>query len=264
MQSISVLFVGQAERREFVEARDTLVSAANVWMTPHLEAAEALLLGEAWTPEVIVLAEAYPGQFAPAAIDRLRSVAPLARVVALLGSWCEGETRTGRPTPGTVRLYWHQARPRVAQELARVAAGEASSWSLPPTATDEERLLATAEAPLPTAQGLVAIYAPQAVTADWLSAACRLAGYATVRLSGARWPQVAGVTGGIFDGTDLGPVEAEQLARMARHLRPAPIVTLLDFPRVEDRDRALACGAAAVLSKPLVLEDLLWLLNTGR
>jgi CheY-like chemotaxis protein len=42
---------------------------------------------------------------------------------------------------------------------------------------------------------------------------------------------------------------------------PAPIVALLNFPRVEDRDRALAAGAAAVLSKPVLVEDLLWQLR---
>jgi hypothetical protein len=264
VQSISVLFVGQADRREFLETRNTLANSASLRLAPDLATAAALVRGESFAPEVIVLAEAYPGQFAAAAIDRLRAAAPLARVVALLGSWCEGETRTGRPLPGAVRLYWHQARPRVVQELARVAAGQVSSWSLPPTATEEERLLATAEEPIPAAHGLVAICAPSAVTADWLSATCRLAGYATVRWNGPRWPEVTGATGGIFDATDLGPLEAEQLARMARHLGRTPIVALLDFPRVEDRDRALACGAAAVLSKPLVLEDLLWLLRDGR
>jgi CheY-like chemotaxis protein len=261
VQPISVLFVGQAERREFVETRDVLTQAANLGVAPNPEAAEALLACESFAPEVIVLAEAYPGQFAPAAVDRLRTAAPLARIVALLGSWCEGETRSGRPTPGAIRLYWHQARPRVAQELQHVAAGQVSSWSLPATATEEERLLATADIPLSTNRGLVAVHALRTTMADWLSAACQRGGYASVRLAGPRWPDVAGVTAGIFDATDLGPMESTQLTRMASHFPGVPIVALLDFPRVEDRDRALACGAAAVLSKPLILADLLWLLR---
>jgi len=31
---------------------------------------------------------------------------------------------------------------------------------------------------------------------------------------------------------------------------PTPVIALLDFPRIEDYDRALEAGAAAVLSKP--------------
>ena len=35
----------------------------------------------------------------------------------------------------------------------------------------------------------------------------------------------------------------------------------MSFPRVEDRDRVLAAGAAALLSKPLLLDDLFWQLE---
>jgi len=41
----------------------------------------------------------------------------------------------------------------------------------------------------------------------------------------------------------------------------APIVALLDFPRIEDRRRALAAGAQAILSKPLQVDDLFWELD---
>jgi DNA-binding NarL/FixJ family response regulator len=261
VHSISVILVGEADRSEFLETRRTLAATARLWLAPDPEAAEALLSHQSVAPDVIVLAESYPGQFSAAAIDRLRTLAPLARIVALLGSWCEGETRTGRPCPGAVRVYWHQGCPRSAQELARIAQGRVSSWTLPATATEEERLLTTSEFPLPTGQGLVAIHTPHASMAEWLSAACRLGGYSTVRLDGPRWAQVAGVAAGVFDATDLGPLESERLTRMAHQLGRPPIVALLDFPRTTDRDRALACGATAVLSKPLVLEDLLWCLK---
>jgi DNA-binding NarL/FixJ family response regulator len=65
---------------------------------------------------------------------------------------------------------------------------------------------------------------------------------------------------GIFDAGD-GDAEYETLRRLAADLRPAPVIALLGFPRVEDRDRAVAAGAAAVLSKPLLLEDLYWQLD---
>jgi CheY-like chemotaxis protein len=52
------------------------------------------------------------------------------------------------------------------------------------------------------------------------------------------------------------------LRRLSEILGPAtPIVAIVDFPRVEDRDRAMAAGAAAVLSKPLLLDDLFWQLD---
>ena len=59
-------------------------------------------------------------------------------------------------------------------------------------------------------------------------------------------------TDGLADGV---------LAALVERLRPAPVVAMLDFPRVEDCDRALAAGVVAVLSKPLVLADLFWHLD---
>ena len=41
-------------------------------------------------------------------------------------------------------------------------------------------------------------------------------------------------------------------------MRPAPVLALLDFPRVSDREQALSLGAAAVVSKPVAVGDLLW------
>jgi len=32
----------------------------------------------------------------------------------------------------------------------------------------------------------------------------------------------------------------------------------MDFPRIDDRSRALAAGARAVVSKPFLIEDLFW------
>lgn len=261
VERISVLLVGQVERSEFFETRQALAGAARLSQSLDPEAAAGLLTHDRVAPEVIVLAQAYPGEFSSASVDRLRELAPLARIVALLGVWCEGETRSGRPWPGAVRVYWHQGRSRSVQVLDRISRGQTSSWTLPATATEEERLLATSAAPLPRGQGLVAIYTRQSAMADWLSATCRLGGYSTVRLAGPRWPHVEGAAAGIFDATDLGPPEAAELARMAHQLGRPPIVALLDFPRVEDRDRALACGATAVICKPLLLEDLLWQLG---
>lgn len=253
-----VLLVGDTRRAEFLDARRSLAGRAELTEAPNPSAAAAILQSGQVEPEVIALAQSYPGQFSQAEVDRLRRLAPLARMVELVGTWCEGETRSGRPWPGVVRVYWHQWQARSAQELARIARGQLSAWSLPPTATEEERLLSTAEAPLPTGEGLIAIHARQTAMADWLAAACRQGGYSTLRLSSPSWPQFDGAKAGIFDATDLGPSETVELARLVAQLQPAPVLVLLDFPRPADRDRALSHGAAAVLSKPLLLEDLLW------
>lgn len=261
MSEISILLMGSTDRTEFRPARAALEASGRVFQVPDAESAVDALSQQQTRPDLIVVAQAYPAQFSHGAIDRLRRLAPLARVLGLLGSWCEGEMRTGTPWPAAVRVYWHQWPPRCAQELGRMRRDECSAWGLPVTATEEERLLLAAEAPTPDRQGLIAVYAWRFETADWLSAACRLLGCSTVWLRPPRPARVEGATAVIFDGSDCRAEEVDELRRLADTLGPAPIIALLDFPRIEDRRRALSAGASTVISKPLQLDDLSWALD---
>jgi len=255
-----VLVVGNTGRREFREARAAIRAQRPTIDAPGIDAACAILAGE--DPfDLIVVAEDHPGQYSDEAIDRLRRLAPLARVVGLLGSWCEGESRTGRPWPGAIRVYWHQWLPRFGRESARLDAGALGSWSLPVTASDEERMLALADEPFSKRTGRIAVCSSEFAMQDWLCAGCRRAGYSAVWLRGSGPHALENAAAGIFDAADSSDSQYEALRRLADDLRPAPVLALLGFPRVEDRDRALAAGAAAVLSKPLLLEDLFWQLD---
>jgi CheY-like chemotaxis protein len=258
---ISILLVGDSDRSEFREACSALGRLGRVTEFPEAESAAAALTQHEVVADVIVVAQAFPGQFSHRAIDRLRRLAPLARVVGLLGSWCEGEMRTGKPWPGVIRIYWHQWPARCGQELGRMRRGESSDWGLPITAIEEERLLLAADSPMPKQQGLIAICTGPLEMQDWLSAAFRWRGYSTVWLRPPHPARVEGATAAIFDGSDCRGQELRQLEHLAAMLRPAPIIALLDFPRIEDRNRALAAGASAVVSKPLHLDDLFWQLD---
>ena len=212
-------------------------------------------------PDVIVIAQAFPQQFSHGDIDRLRRFAPLSRILGLLGSWCEGETRSGQPLPAAIRIYWHQWHVRAERELRRLMQRQCPSWGLPVTATEEERLLASAAQTPPRGQGLVAIHAGGFAMGDWLSEACRTCGYSTVWLRPSNYTHVEGAVAAIFDGSDLDGEELDQLRRFTHALGHTPVIALLDFPRIEDERRAIAAGAAAVLSKPLNIDDLFWQLD---
>jgi hypothetical protein len=255
---ISILLVGSTDRSEFREARAVLDASGKVTTAADAESASALLETGQVTADVIVVAQAHPGQFSTEAVDRLRCLAPLARVVGLLGSWCEGETRSGQPWPAAVRLYWHQWAAQAGQEIARSRAGKCSTWSLPITASEEERLLLLAEEPVAKRQGLIALWTPDFEMQDWLKAACLGRGYSTVWVLAHRPVPAEGVTAAVFDGNECRGQERASLEQLAAALGPVPIVALLDFPRVDGRDRALAAGAHAVLSKPLLIDDLFW------
>lgn len=261
MAELTILIVGNTRRAEFRDALASLARVGRIADASDIDAAERLLADGHCIPDLIVVAQAYPGEFSAEALDRLRRLAPLARVLGLLGTWCEGEVRTGKPWPAAVRVYWHQWLPRAEQELTLLCEGLGSSWALPLTASEEERFLALADQPLERRQGRIAIVTRQFDMHDWLAAACRRRGYSTLWLRPPYEPPGEVLAAAIFDTTECQGQELDQLQGVAMRLSPTPVVALLDFPRVEDRDRALMAGAAAVLSKPLLIEDLYWQLD---
>jgi CheY-like chemotaxis protein len=261
MPEISILLLGETDRPEFCDFRSTLESLGRVSRISDVEQAIQVLETGEIIPDVIVIAQAFPQQFSHHDIDRLRRLAPLSRILGLLGSWCEGETRSGQPLPAAIRIYWHQWHARAERELRRLIQSQCPSWGLPVTATEEERLLQNTGQSLPCGQGLVAIHARRFASADWLMEACRTCGYSTVWLRPPHYAQVEGAIVAVFVGSDLHGEELEQLRRLTHALGRTPVIALLDFPRIEDKRRAIAAGAAAVLSKPLNLDDLYWQLD---
>ena len=269
MSELSILLIGSTDRLEFRRAREALFAAGRVTSVAGADSAEASLAAGEIVPDVIAIAQAYPAQFPHAMLQRLRQLAPLTPLVVLAGSWCEGEMRSGNPLPGAVRVYWHQWQPRCDQHLRRMRQGQRSAWGLPVTATEEERLLLQSETTASLAaggtasqgRGLIAIDTPRFEMEDWLSAACRSRGHSTVWLRPPRPARVKGAAAAIFDGSDCRGKEFDRLRRLADTLAPAPVMALLDFPRIEDHGRALAAGAAAVISKPALVDDLFWELD---
>ena len=77
-------------------------------------------------------------------------------------------------------------------------------------------------------------------------------------------PQFDGVRAALFDAIDCRGEELDDLRRLIAAVRPAPVIVLLTFPRIEDRDRILAAGAAALISKPLVLDELYWRIENAK
>jgi len=251
---MSVLLVGDIHSAEFHEIPPTLDAVGQVVNVPDMSAAAELLANQQVAPELIVLAQSCPGQFTPTDVDRLRQLAPLARIFDLLGSWCEGEMRSGKPLPGVIRIYWHQWPARWDRELDRLRHGRCPSWGLPPTAVEEDRLLLEADEPFPVGQGLIAIFARLPSIAEYLATACQAAGYSTVSLQSSWKARVNGAVAALFDATN----NLDDLSRLVKLLAPTPVIVLLDFPRIEQHTQSLAAGAAAVLSKPLLVDDLYW------
>lgn len=261
MMKPRVLLIGDETHPEFAEAVDSLRRQTDFQWVSAISSALAHVDAASSPPDLVVLAQSRAGQFSDGQISSLRRAVPLARIVALLGSWCEGEARTGRPWPGTTRLYWHRWSPWFARELERLSDGRCPTWGLPVTATADEMIDFSIHDAQPASGGLIAVRARRGCTYDALADACRSAGYATVWLRDDQHVQVQGPAAVIWDDTHCGAAQAARIAVTAEAVRPAPLIALFHFLRLHDRRRALAAGAAAVLSKPMLIDDLFWHLN---
>jgi len=251
-----ILLIGESDRAEFKSALRDIYAAGDVVGAANVDDACTMLEDEdaidASRLTAIVLVQSYHGRFAPVDIDRLCRLAPLQPIVSLAGSLCEGEGRTGHHTAGMARIYWHRWSAEAARRLFPDDPEQQGTLAQMPRIADEQDLvLLESHRPTEKLSGTVAIVAEQPETADYLDRLCRLAGLQTVEIDAER----IGVV--IYDIARNTDEVRQDLARIAKQVARSPIIAILGFPRHDEVEQLKQCGARAVLSKPLDLEELL-------
>ncbi|HEX7447266.1 MAG TPA: hypothetical protein VF306_06965 [Pirellulales bacterium] len=259
-----LLLVGDGSHADFADATGLMRASCRVVEMAAPTDAIAWYEAADTPPALVVIAAARPGRFGEESIERLRQRMPLAACVALLGSWCEGEMRSGAPWPGIERVYWHQWPQRFAQELDRLIARQCGRWSLPVTSSPEERLLWRSNLATAPPRGVVAIVANQPELAEWLVGSCQMLGWAAVWSSAWSSLKTQGANVVVWDAGLIVPQTFQRLQEIRKVFRNTPVVALADFARIDQQRRLMAGGAAAVLSKPLVLSDLGWQLSQSQ
>lgn len=256
---LRALVVGAADQPEFVPLVAQLKEHTNARFVDGLATTrESLASGDLEPPDLIVLMAARAGEFSAVDVEVLRRFAPLARVVVVVGSCCEGETRSGKPLDGTTRVYAHASYAFFARELRMLAAGACGTLSLPVTVAEEERFLhaTTIGGHVPCEpQGTIGVYSHTRPAAEMLVDACRALGFDAVDLLRSEAPSVAPLAACLWDDPMTEAADFEAL-RAEYGAGLAPWIALLNFPRVEEQQQALTGGACAVLSKPLAIDDL--------
>ena len=256
-----VLVIGDTGRDEFRDAAEWLERNATVSAALSVGQAAGILSSLSEPPTGIVVAQAFPGQFTTEQVERLRRLAPLTPVMGLLGSWCEGEMRSGRPAPGMTRDYWHCWRPRAEDDWRRLTDGHCPLWGLPTTVTEDERWLRRSRVALTSRTGLTVVRADTLDTATALMEACREGGYSAVWLGAVPSTAIQGAAACLWDVGAFGPPKLVEARDLRRQLGLVPLVAVMGFPRIDDRRQLLREGIAAVVSKPYLIDDLLWQLN---
>jgi hypothetical protein len=249
-----VLLVGNAADASFSESLELVRSTAHT-----VTSSDDL-------PEVVVACQSRPWEIRRGEIESLQRRLPLAGFVSLLGNWCEGETRTGRPWPGVTRLYWYDFSQWWRRQLVRHEAGLCPDWARP-VASDvslpsirNPKEVHPPRREIRTCRGLVVINTEYGSTAEALSDVLSGAGFATVyQPRGKSHPFVRGASAGIWEGGQLDDVELVELTRFCQRgvQRGTPVVAMLDFPRYDAVMRASAAGVSVVLGKPWRNADLL-------
>ena len=243
-----VNLLGDVDHRDFRDARSLLADTA------ELSASSGRL------PHLTVIAQSRPGVVDPQIIARLRREVPLTSVVSLLGSWCEGETRTGRPLACSERIFWYDFPAWWTRQLTLLAIGGCPDWhradasrfrvSVPSSQQSEPGSLRP--------RGAVILQTQSYETGRALSDLLYRAGYTSLHQpTSTPRMSVQGIAAGIWEGGQLVDEEAIRLCSFARQLaaQNAPVLALLDFPRRDTIDQALSLGAAAVMAKPWVNRD---------
>lgn len=244
-----VLAIGAWNTAEFLIARKTLESGAELTLAQNCSTACELLAADGVSPDFIVLAQPLPGSIEQADIERLRRAAPLAQIIVVAGTWCEGEVRTGQPVCGVMRVYWYEL---LSWWPTRNRRGDWSGALDGPLsrrrAETTDTVLVFAKVAIRTQsfetfEALSSFLAPLNVHCTWFRGNSVLPG---------------ALTAGIWDGGQLDAEEFGKLIDFARTVqdRGGSVVVLLDFPRQEHFTRLQKIGGETVFGKPYNIEEL--------
>ena len=249
---ITALMIGDFSSREFCSLQTDIPRFADVTSVAGCTEAVGLLKGEHAIFDLAIVAERWPGEHAQGTLEQIQRERPIMRMVAVCGSWCEGQKRSGTPWPGMLHTTWHRWLPHWQDDLVRLSNHQLPSFGMPVAASEHERTLFR-KFPTHTEGKLIAIRNRREDMADMLATACRSQGYATVWLDPRHPLRLEGPDMILWEGLTQ---QLDDLKNTHHRYHRTPILALLDFPRIDDVERAIAHGATEILAKPMHLEDL--------
>lgn len=246
---LRVLAVGEVAHHEFASATTLLQSSDSVSFrhTTHEGTHNEF--------DLLLVFQSHPQTIDQQQVAAWREQNLLAGAVVLLGSWCEGEQRTGMPLPKCERVFWYQFPSWWKRTLNAWRRGEPTSWH---TFGNEPQNSGQ------QLHGLVAIDTADFDSANTIMSAIESVGFSGIWTPAHRpRPVVSGIDAAVWVGGQLDQREFSQLAEFRRWLSPqVPLTVLLDFPRREHFITLNKWGITNVLGKPWRVEDLETCLST--
>ena len=208
--------------------------------------------------DLIVMAESRRDQIQPETMEWLRQKFSGVPIVNLLGSWCEGEMRSGSPLPGVIRVYWHQWSGQYAQFVNQLKENSITDWHLPATTTIADRLQSSTT-PVDLQNEIIGVSAWTQTQYEMLADSLKTMGYRSRWLERSTWDAEAiRILSAIcIDANSMTQDLTNRLQWLKTTFPQRPMILILNFPRENDVASAKSLGVEEVLSKPFDLADLL-------
>lgn len=209
---------------------------------------------------LIVIAQSRRNQFPNRLIEDLYLTRPQVPVVALSGSWCEGESRSGTPIPGLIRVYWHQWQGRLDSFCRQLASHQTATWQLPRTYSIADQILYDRRLSGAQFEGelVIGISALTPNSHEMLKDVCDSARLESVWVDALADDEELEVEPAVIlaDGNSMTNHLVERIRRIRTRFPAAATIVTLNFPRRYDFDVAQREGILRVVSKPFILSDL--------
>ena len=253
MNPLEILISGDYWHEDFREPFSRLEVPATMVPTQQIQS----VFGRQF--HLIVLAQSRRDQISQSTIDFLRSELFEVPIVLLLGSWCEGENRSGKPLQGVNQVLWHQWDSRFERFCIQMKEGLKSDWHQPLTASVSDRVrdFAPDSAISEMLQGKKVLVSSEDSTtfesiSDMLSIYQCAGFWAESRESGA-----ADVDAICVDGNGASEELIDRIVNLKAKFENVPVSVMLNFPRQQDLDSLMAVGVKEVVSKPYTHNEFL-------
>jgi len=146
---LQTLLIGHDSATALPALRETVVSLSagesagrNQVRVTASPAAALKLIHDGWCPDIVVVYQGVPDEFAPSSIDQLIGLLPLSRFVVVFGPWCESIGRSGQHWPHAWCVPIRHAMVRIETEFSAQANG---SPVISPLASRDEIFARTAD-----------------------------------------------------------------------------------------------------------------------
>jgi hypothetical protein len=256
-----VWFVGRESHEEFAPVLQWLRDHTALAVFGTLDLALDIPEESDPRPAAVVLGQSRRGEFSPQDQERMLRFAPLAEAIVVLGSWCEGETRSGSPATGWQRVYWHQfvdrARVEILPGLINDQGVGRQARRLPRTVTENERGLARSQWQIPSGAGRIAINTPSQVDYEAVAEACRTAGYETIWCQQSDRSEMDAVRCVVWDRWGFESDDLAAWTEWQKEWKHLPTVATIGFPRKQDLQWVASGTVEAIVGKPFVIAELL-------